>query len=246
MRAPVKSPPETARRAAAPARPGFVRGALTIAAKDLRAELRTKEALNASLAFSVVILLLFSFAFDPTAEQTRALAGGLLWLVFAFAGALILNRSFARELPNDCLDALIASPVSAPALYLGKALANWVLLMAVEMVSLAVFGIFYNAAWTRRFGLLVGVVALGTWALTVVGTLFSALTVNLRLRELMLPLLVYPVLIPALLAAIQLSGPLALGEPLASDMMVWLRLLAGFNLIFTALALTLAETALVG
>jgi len=246
MTAPAGTQPDTAPRVAARARRGFLRSALTIAAKDLRAELRTKEALNASLAFSVVILLLFSFAFDPTVEETRALAGGLLWLVFAFAGALILNRSFARELPNDCLDALIAAPISASALYLGKALANWLLLMAVEAVSLAVFGVFYNAPWTRQWWPLAGVVALGTWALTVVGTLFSALTVNLRLRELMLPLLVYPVLIPALLAAIQLCGPLALGEPLASDMMVWVRLLVGFDLIFTVLALMLAETALVG
>src|SRR5574341_496437 len=101
----------------------FVRDSLSIAAKDLRAELRTKEALNASLSFALVILLLFSFAFEPTAEQTREISGGLLWMVFAFAGALILNRSFARELPNDCLDALVSSPVSGAALYFGKSLA---------------------------------------------------------------------------------------------------------------------------
>lgn len=233
----------TARLSRPPA--GLLPSSLTVALKDLRAELRTKEALNASLAFSVVILLLFSFAFDPTAEEIRALAGGLLWLVFAFAGALILNRSFARELPNDCLEGLLAAPISGAALYLGKAAANWLLLMAVELAGLAVFGVFYNAHWTRQFWPLVGVLALGAWAMTVVGTLFSALTVNLRLRELMLPLLVYPVLIPALLAAIQLSGPLALGQPLASDMIVWLRLLAAFDIIFTALALALAESVFV-
>ena len=94
----------------------FLRQALVIAAKDLRSEMRTKEALNASVAFSLVILLLFSFAFDPTSDQTREIAGGLLWLVFAFAGALILNRSFARELENDCLDALVSSPVSGASL----------------------------------------------------------------------------------------------------------------------------------
>ncbi len=234
-------------RAARPRRPlpGLLRSVLAVALKDLRAELRTKEALNASLAFSVVILVLFSFAFEPTAEEMRALAGGLLWLVFAFAGTLILNRSFTRELPNECLDALIASPLSATALYLGKAAANWVLLMVVNLAGLAVFGVFYNAPWTRQFGMLFGVVALGTWAMTVVGTLFSALTVNLRLRELMLPLLVYPVLIPALLAAVELSKPLALGEPLSSDMIVWLRLLGAFDVIFTALALALVESVFV-
>jgi heme exporter protein B len=224
---------------------GFVRQSLTVAAKDLRAEFRTKEALNSSVAFALVILLLFSFAFEPTQEQTREIAGGLLWLAFAFAGALILNRSFARELANDCLDALVAAPLSGAALFLGKALANFVLLVAVELISLPVFGIFYDVNWTRQWGPLLAVVGLGTWGLTVVGTLFSALTVNLRLRELMLPMLVYPVLAPALLAAIQLTSPLVMGQPLNAELMVWLRLLAAFDVIFTALTLALVETVLV-
>src|SRR3954470_2255421 len=105
----------------------IARQILTIFAKDLRAELRTKEAINASFAFALVILLMFSFAFDPQEATTRAIAGGLLLIVFAFAGTLILNRSFARELPNDCLDALISAPVSGAALFLRKALANFVM-----------------------------------------------------------------------------------------------------------------------
>src|SRR6266576_6227416 len=107
----------------------FARRVLVIMAKDLRAELRTKEAINASLSFALVVLLLFSFAFDPSEETTREISGGLLWIVFIFAGALILNRSFARELPNDCLDALIAAPLPGSALFLGKALANYVLVL---------------------------------------------------------------------------------------------------------------------
>ena len=91
----------------------FLSQAMTVAAKDLRSEFRTKESINASLSFALVILLLFSFAFDPSPELTRDISGGLLWMVFAFAGALILNRSFARELVNDCLDTLLASPISA-------------------------------------------------------------------------------------------------------------------------------------
>jgi heme exporter protein B len=223
----------------------FVRQCLTIASKDLRSELRTKEALNASLAFTLVILLLFSFAFEPTEEQTRLISGGLLWIVYAFAGALILNRSFARELPNDCLDALVAAPIPGAALFLGKALANLALLLLVELISLPVFGVFYNVDWTRRFWELALVMLLGTWALTVIGTMFSALTVNLRLRELMLPMLVYPLMIPALIAAVQLSAPLMMGQPLTAELAPWLRLLAAYNVIFTALALALAETALV-
>ena len=224
----------------------FLRQALVIAAKDLRSEMRTKEALNASVAFSLVILLLFSFAFDPTSDQTREIAGGLLWLVFAFAGALILNRSFARELENDCLDALVSSPVPGAALFLGKTLANLCLLLAVELISLPVFGIFYNVRWTEQLGPLLLVIVLATWGLTVVGTLFSALTVNLRLRELMLPMLVYPIMIPALMAAIQLTTPLVAGQPLAGDLLNWLKLLVGFDVIYTTLALALVDTVLVG
>jgi len=224
----------------------FLRRSLTVAAKDLRSELRSKEALNASLAFALVILLLFSFAFDPTAETTREISGGLLWLVFAFAGTLILNRSFARELANDCLDALIASPVPPSALFLGKALANLVLLLAVELVSLPVFGVFYNVRWTPYFGPLLGVLVLATWGLAVIGTMFSALTVNLRLRELMLPVLVYPMIIPALMAAMQLTTVLLAGEPVSGDNWLWVRLLVAFDVVFTALALALVETVLLG
>src|SRR5271156_2909059 len=175
----------------------FLRQTLAIAAKDLRSEIRGKEAVNASVSFALVILLLFSFAFDLEPEQVRDISGGLLWLIFAFAGTLILNRSFARELVNDCLDALLASPVSGAQLYFGKALANFVILLAVELLSMPVFGIFYNVHWTQHIGQLFLVMVLATWGLTVIGTLFSAMTVNLRARELMLPTLVYPLMIPA-------------------------------------------------
>src|SRR5947209_11869505 len=133
----------------------MLRDALTIAAKDLRSEIRTKEALNASLAFSIVILVLFSFAFDPSSETMKEFSGGLLWLAYSFAGALALNRSFARELQNDCLDALVASPVSGGAVFLGKALANYALLIAVEIISLGVFAIFYDVRLSGKMGPLV-------------------------------------------------------------------------------------------
>jgi heme exporter protein B len=224
----------------------FFRGVFVIAAKDLRAELRTKEAINGSLAFALVILLLFSFAFDPSEETTRAMSGGLLWIVFAFAGTLVLNRSFSRELPNDCLDALVAAPISGAALFLGKAFANFVLVLSMELISLPVFGIFYNVRWTRQFWPLMLVVVLATWGLTVIGTVFSALTVNIRLRELMLPLLVYPILIPALMGAMQLTTDLVAGQPITAETVVWLRLLVAFDAVFTTLSLVLMDTVLVG
>ena len=224
----------------------LLRQMLVIAVKDLRAELRTKEAINASLAFALVILLLFSFAFDPAEETMREISGGLLWIVFAFAGTLMLNRSFARELPNDCLDALIAAPISGAALFLGKALANFVLVLAVELVSLPVFGIFYNVHWTAQLPALLLVLALGTWALTVIGTIFSALTVNIRLREVMLPMLTYPILAPALMGAMRLTAALIQGQALDKDTLIWLKLLVGFDAVYTAAALVLVDFVLVG
>jgi heme exporter protein B len=215
----------------------FLRQTLTIAAKDLRSELRTKEALNASLTFAMVILVLWSFAFDPSSDQIQEFSGGLLWLAYAFAGALALNRSFARETQNDCLDGLLASPVPPAALYLGKSL---------EPVSLPVFGLFYNVHWAAAFWPLLGVIALGTWALTVIGTMFSALTVNLRLRELMLPTLVYPLMIPALMSAMTLTTDLLAGTPINGENAIWIRLLVAFDVIFTAVAVTMTDTVLVG
>ncbi len=225
---------------------GFLRHALTIAHKDVRAELRTKEAVNASLAFAVVVLLLFSFAFDPESETMREIAGGLLWIVFAFAAALVLNRSFARELPNDCLDGLISAPISGAALFLGKALASYALVLAVELVSLPVFGIFYSLNLMPFLPQLLLVLALGAWALTVIGTMFSALTVNIRLREVMLPMMTYPILSPALMGAMRLTATLIQGQPLTGDALSWLRLLIGFDAIYTAAALVLVEYVLVG
>ena len=225
-------------------RSSFARLVFVIMAKDLRAELRTKEAVNASLAFAVVILVLFNFAFDLDDPSTRMIVGGLLWLVFAFAGTLVLNRSFARELPNDCLDALVAAPVSGATLFLGKALASYLLVLAVELVSLPVFGILYNV-WFP-FGQMLVVLALGTWGLTVIGTVFSALTVNIRLREVMLPMLTYPMLVPALMGAMVLTAQLAAGTSIWGESSTWLKVLVGFDVLYTAAAVALVEIVLVG
>jgi heme exporter protein B len=218
---------------------------LAVARKDLAIEFRTKESLNSAAAFSIVILVLFSFAFDPTSEETRTIAGGLLWLCFAFAGALIFNRGFARELPNECLDALLASPLSAGSLVVGKAMTSAVLLLVVEAVSLFVFGFFYNLRWWVKPLELIGVFALATWGISIVGSVFGALTVNLRLRELMLPVVIYPLLIPLLIAAIELTN-LALGtQAVGGSDYLWARVLIVFDVIFTSLAIALAETILV-
>jgi heme exporter protein B len=223
----------------------LLRHAFILAGKDLRSEFRTKESFNAALAFSLTILILFSFAIDPFSETLREMSGGLLWLVFTFAGALVLNRSFAREQSNDCLDILLASPASGAALFLGKAVANFALLMMVELISMPVFAVLYGLSITADPLNLSIILVLGTWGMTVIGTSFSALTVNLNIRELMLPVLVYPMLIPALMSAMRLTTLLVTGEGIGPADWLWFRLLIGFDIIFTALALALVDSILV-
>lgn len=219
--------------------------ALSIARKDLAVEFRTRESLNAAGAFSVTILLLLNFVFDPFSDVLHDIAGGLLWLTFCFAGALIFSRGFSRELPNECLDTLLASPLSPSSLLIGKALAIFVTLIAIEIISLFVFGVFYNIRWWLRPLELTGVFALATWGVAIVGAVFGALTVNLRLRELMLPVVVYPLLIPVLIGAIEVTNTLLANQPLTSYEWLWGRVLLVFNIVFTALAIWLAETILV-
>ena len=219
---------------------------LTITLKDLRSEFRGKEAINASLAFSVVVLLLLNFAFDTTSDENQTFAGGLLWIVFAFAGVLIFNRSFARELPNDCLDALIAAPIPGPALFLGKTIAAFLLVFGVEMISLPVFSNFYDVRILHVIFPLIGIIALGTWTMAVVGVFFSLLTINIRLRELMLPVLVYPFMIPTLMAAMLLTTDLLGGVPIAGDNLLWIRVLVTWDIVFTALGVVFIDVVLVG
>jgi heme exporter protein B len=222
-----------------------VQQALSVARKDLAIELRTKESLNAAGAFAVTILLLLSFVFDVTSSEIMDIAGGLLWLVFAFAGALVFSRGFARELPNECLDVLLASPLSRASLLIGKAIANLATLLVVEFVSMFIFGVFYGIRWWLHPWPLAATFILATWGIAIVGAVFGALTVNLRLRELMLPVIIYPLLIPLLIAAIELTNLLFSAQPSQADQMLWTRLLIVFDIVFTALALALADTILV-
>ncbi len=223
----------------------MLRQAWAIFAKDVRMEFRGKEALNAAVAFGLVVLILFSFAIDPTSEELKEMAGGLLWILFAFSGVLLLNRSFSREQANDALEVLLSLRVAPSALLLGKAMANFVFILLVEAICLPVFGVLYNIDIVQKPAWLLLTALLATWAIAVIGTVFAAMTVNLRLRELMLPVIVYPMIIPALAAATRLTNLALAGESPAGDDLIWVRLLVGFDIIFTALALGLMDSVLV-
>ena len=222
----------------------LVADAWAVAAKDLRCELRDRQVLNAAVSFALVVLLMFSFTFDPnTNVGVRSLSGGLLWVVYLFAGVLVLNRSFARESANDCLEGLVAAPLSGESLFLGKALASCLLILAVEVISLPVFGIFFDVSWLPKAGRLLPVFVLGSWALAAVGTTFGAATANNRMRELMLPLLLFPVCLPALVACMSVTWGI-LDPSAVAEIGPWVRLLIGFDIIYTLLGLLVMDSLL--
>lgn len=215
------------------------RAAAIILGKELRAELRTRELLNTTVVFALLVILLFSFAFEPTSAESRRFGPGLLWIAFLFAGALMLNPSFARENANDTLSALRLAPVSPFAIVLGKTLANFLFLFLAELLLLPVFSIFYNVSLLPVLGRLLIVVILGTLGLVITGTAFSAIAAQARLRELLLPLLLLPVLAPVLIAATEATVRL-LGDPpeLARE---WISVLAAFDVIFLTVSWLLCE-----
>lgn len=201
-----------------------------ILAKELRLELRTRELLNATVVFGIVVVVLFSFAFDPTVAESRKYGPGLLWIAFLFAGSLMLHPSFAREQSNDTLDALRLAPISTFAILLGKMLANFIFLSVAELILVPIFSVLYNVSLIGIAGPLISVLVLGTIGITVTGTVFAAIAAHSRMRELMLPLLLLPILTPLLIAAVEATSSL-LADPPVLDR-TWLTFLAAFDIVF--------------
>jgi heme exporter protein B len=206
------------------------RSAAILLAKELRLEFRTRELLSATIVFALVIVVLFSFAFDPTAAESRRYGPGLLWISFLFAGSLMLNPSFARERLNDTMDALRMAPVPPFAILSAKMLANFIFMSLVEVVLVPVFSVLYNVSLSGVVAQLILVLVLGTIGLTVTGTVFSAISSHARLRELLLPLLLLPILTPLLIAAVEATASLFVEQPELDR--TWVALLAGFDIVF--------------
>jgi heme exporter protein B len=180
-------------------------------------------------------------AFEPTSDQARALSGGLLWVAFAFAAMLGLSRTFAREVPNDCLQGLRMAPVSASAIYTGKLVSNFAFLGLIELLILPIFGLFFNVTLWPIAPQLILVVLLGSWGLSAIGTTFAAIATSIRLRELMLPVLLFPIELPLILYLVESTTVLITGGDAIIELNVWLRMALGFDIIFTVLSLFLFE-----
>jgi heme exporter protein B len=221
------------------ATPSTARSAATLLAKELRLEFRTRELLSTTVVFAIVVVVLFSFAFDPTSSESRRYGPGLLWIAFLFSGSLMLNPSFSREHTNQTLDALRMAPVSPFAILLGKMMANFIFLSVAEAVLLPVFSVLYNVSLAAVAGRLIFVVLLGSLGLVVTGTVFSAIAAHARLRELLLPLLLLPVLAPLLIAAVEATASLFNEQP-ALDR-AWVAFLAGFDIVFLTASWLLSD-----
>jgi len=209
--------------------------------KDLRLEWRSREAVVGMLFFALLTVIIFSLAFDPTAAVSRQIAGGILWVALLFASFTALNQSWTREQRNRVLEAQRMSPAAPSALFLGKALANFLFVSLVELVLAFFFIIFYNLHTLGQGWMMLIVLPLGTWALVSNGTFFAAMGLRTRNRELMLPLIMVPISLPALLAMMQATTAILTGE---FDPAHWIRLLVGYDVAVTVVCLLLFDTIL--
>ena len=219
----------------------FLKITHTTLAKDVRLEWRSKDSINAMFFFGLLVVVIFSFAFDPTAEESRKIAGGLIWVAFLFAAVVALNQTWARELRNQVLDAYRVSPAPANPLFLAKAIGNFIFVSVLEALMTPLFVAFYKLRAIAPVWELLPIAVLGTWALVLNGTFFAAISLRTRSREIMLPLLLFPISIPALLGMVNATTAVLTGE---GPVRVWTALLLAYDVVFTIACLFLFEKVL--
>ena len=211
----------------------FIKSIGAIIWKDLAAEMRSRELLTAMLVFALLVILIFNFALDLQATTRKAATPGILWATFAFAGTLGLNRSMALEKDRGCFDGLLLAPVDRSAIYFGKLISNLVFMLIVEAVVLPVYSVLYN---TNLFNPgLVNVILLGSVGYVAVGTLLSSMAVQTRTKDVLLPILLFPVILPVLITAVKACSGFLQGNAL-SEIMPYINLLIVYDVIFTAVA----------
>jgi heme exporter protein B len=218
--------------------PSFLKAMMAIVRKDLAAEFRSRELLSAMLVFSLLVILIFNFALELDVKVRESVTAGILWTTFAFAGTLGLNRSMAVEKDRGCMDGLLLAPVDRSAIYFGKAVSNLAFMLIVEAIVLPVYSMLYNINLFQP-GLLL-VILLGSVGYISVGTLLAAMSVQTRTRDVMLPILLFPIAIPVLLASVKASGGFLNGAEFA-EILAPLNLLIVYDLIFIAIPLMFFE-----
>ncbi len=211
----------------------FLRSVAAIVWKDLAAELRSRELLSAMLVFALLVILIFNFSLELDAKTRSTVTAGVLWVTFAFAGTLGLNRSMAMEKDRGCLDGLLLAPVDRSAIYFGKAIGNLIFMLIVEAIVLPVYSVLYSVNLFIP-GLLL-IIILGSIGYVAVGTLLVSMAVQTRTRDVLLPILLFPLVVPILIAAVKGSTGFLQGTATA-DILPWINLLLVYDVIFTAVA----------
>ena len=206
----------------------FWRKVIAIAWKDTLSEVRTKETVSSVLVFTLLVIVIFNFAFGTSQETMVLVAPGILWVTFAFAGVLSLNRSFILEKEEGCLEGLMVCPISRETIYVGKLLGSLLFMLVIEAIALPIFAFLFNLVLSLQ---LVVITVLATVGFVTVGTLFSALAVNTRAREMVLPILFLPIIVPVIICAVKASGLALSGEPWGS-LSPWLQIIVAFDAIF--------------
>ncbi|MHB1005247.1 MAG: heme exporter protein CcmB [Chloroflexota bacterium] len=217
----------------------FLRKVGALLWKDIACELRSKEMFTSMFVFSLMVVVIFNFAFDLRVESAENVAPGVLWVAITFAGILGLNRSMVLEKDRGCIDGLLLCPVDRSAIYLGKMVGNVIFMTAMETIALPVFAILFNLPLVTPS--LVAIVILGTIGFAGVGTLFAAIAVNTRTREVMLPVLLFPVIVPLLIAAVKATGTVVAASPDTIGDAPWLGLLAAYAAIFLVVSMLTFE-----
>jgi heme exporter protein B len=216
----------------------FIQAMSAVIWKDLAAEWRSRELLSAMLVFALLVIFVFNFALELDPATRSTVTSGVLWVTFVFAGTLGLNRSLAMEKDRGCLDGLLLAPVDRTAIYFGKAIANFLFMIAVALIVLPVYSILYNV---NLFNLgLFGVILLGAEGYVAVGTLLAAMAVQTRTRDILLPILLFPVIVPVLVAAVKASSGFLAAIPM-DEITPWINLLLVYDVVFTAIAFMVFE-----
>lgn len=208
--------------------------------KDILSEFRTKEMIISMLVFSLMVAVIFNFSFPPGSEFIEQAAPGMLWMTFIFASLLGMNRSFVYEVDKGCLQGLMLAPVDRNVIYISKFLVNFIFIGLVELLVLPIFSIFFNLNIIHSIPKLLAVIFLSTIGISVIGTLFSAISVNTKTREVMLPILYFPVSIPIIIGAVQSTGAIFRDQPW-SEAWGWLKIVIAFDIIFLIVALLTFE-----
>ena len=209
----------------------FLQQIQSILHKDLLIEFRNKDIIISMLIFSLTVVVIFNFVFEPGSTEIRATAPGILWVAFAFASTLGLGRSFAREQENGVMQGLLLCPVDRSTIFAAKTIGNVIFITLVELITLPIMVVLFDLPMQRLLPWLVLILLLGTIGFATVGTLFSAIAANTRSREVMLPILLFPVSVPVILASIKSTAYLVSGRAL-SDIWSWMRLLVVFDLLY--------------